>query len=212
MSEYYNVERARTEAIIESIQEQSAANAAMRVEQMKAFSRSSVLAAQTEGGEDDVAIAMMTGFMMAQPNGIELPKLPPIKAPEQGSDIVRAWTPLVGMAIPFLYPLLYNSSNSGGTRVTADNGGTVLMDSANTASYNRSSGDMMTDLAQNGINGANNDSCADCGDEVEGEAGGQTLPEDFECTTDGYLNTVTGKWYTSAAQTCSCGSYEAGEC
>lgn len=216
MTQYYNLEQARTEALIESMEKQSSENAKSRALAMQTYSKAMSSAAITADNSDDVAVALAWGYYMGAPQQVNVPKLSPVKAPPTNVDYIRAWSPIIGMTIPLLWGAVWSGGTSGsgsGNSYSADNGGSIVLDSGNPGSYNSIGGDQGLTVTQSDYSLIRNDSCADgdCGEDG-GEVGGQTLPADFECTTDGYLNTVTGKWYTSASQTCSCGSYEAGVC
>lgn len=209
---YYDVELQRSQMLADVVQQQAQANQTLRVSQMTAFSSAASAAAMTEDNVDDAMIAMAWGYQLGQPMTIEIPKLQPLKAPETNADLVRAWTPIVGMAMPFLYPLAYGwASGSGGTKYSTGDGGTIAVQSGNAGSYNTAQGDMATTITNQGNLGINNsqDNCA--GEECEDEVGGLT-PDDIEtCETDppgGFSPSGT----PLLCEGCSCGSAAAGEC
>ena len=200
---YYNVELSRTQAIIDSITAQSANQQANLAMSMTAYSSSITSAALTPSPGDDIAIAMAWGFMLGRPQQIQVPTLPPLAKPETNSDMIRAWTPLIGMALPFLYPLVWNSSGGGGgsgTKISADNGSKVILDSGNPGSYNKVGGDYSLTNTQSDYSLIRDgDNCADCG---PGE--GEDPPEDFVCAD----YPEVGK----QCENCSCKSFQAGVC
>jgi len=170
---------------------------------MQSFSTAATTAAVTESPVDDALLAFAWGYQMGQPMQIEIPKLTPIKAPDSSADLVRAWTPLIGMAMPFLYPLAYGwASGSGGTKYSTGDGGTIAVQSGNAGSYNASQGDMATTIDNTGNLGINNsqDNCA--GEECE-EPGGIIGIEGTTCEEfpDGL-----------ACEGCSCTSLLEGVC
>ena len=220
LSQYYAVEERRTQAIIDSIEIQSQNHANARMMQMQSFSSAATNAAATESPVDDALLAFAWGYQMGQPQKIEIPKLQPIKAPDSSADLVRAWTPLVGLAMPFLYPLAYGwASGESGTRISADNGSTVALDSGNAGSYNRAGYDMTTSIENPGNLGVGNVQSSCEGEECFEGADPQQLPIDGECDaafiSDCQANPPAG---LSNAGTplylpgCSCNSYCAGEC
>ena len=196
MAQYYRVEQARTEALINSIEKQAQSNQQARTSQMVSFSTAATNAAGTASPVDDALLAFAWGYQMGQPMSIEQPRLQPIVAPDRSSDLVRAWTPIIGMAVPFLYPLAYGWSNSSaGTKISADNGASVLLDSGNAGSYNTAGNDMTYELIQEDYANVNSgedvsNDCPGC-DEVDVC---ETNPEGFACPG------------------CSCSSLEAGDC
>ena len=221
LAQYYAVEERRTQAIIDSIEIQSRNNADARVQQMQMFSAAATQAATTESPVDDSLLAFAWGYQMGQPMKVETPRLQPIKAPDSSADLVRAWTPLVGLAVPFLYPLAYGwaASGSSGTRVSADNGATVSLDSGNTGSYNRAGYDMTTTIDNTGNQGILNSQSTCEGEECFEGRDPQQLPIEGECGP-GDLETCISTapaGFTPAGTPlylpgCSCNSWCAGEC
>ncbi len=219
LAQYYAVEERRTQAIIDSIEIQSNNHQQARMHQMQSFSSAATNAAATESPVDDALLAFAWGYQMGQPQKIEIPKLQPIKAPDSSADLVRAWTPLVGLAMPFLYPLAYGwASSDAGTRISADNGATVSLDSGNTGAYNRAGGDMTTTIDNTGNQGIlNSQETGILPEEEEDGPGSEGGPED--CDTEfisscqanppaGYSDAGTPLYLPG----CSCTSYCNGEC
>ena len=196
MAQYYRVEEARTDAIIKSIESQSRNNSDARMMQMQSFSTAATNASLTPSPVDDALLAFAWGYQMGQPMNIEIPRLQPIVAPDKSSDLVRAWTPLIGMAVPFLYPLAYGwANNNAGTRISADNGASVLLDSGNAGSYNRAGGDMTYELIQEDYATVNS------GEDVSNDCPGCDTTNPCEIDPNGF-----------ACPGCSCGSFEEGAC
>ena len=197
MAQYYQVEQARTEALINSIEKQAQSNQQARTQQMVMFSRAATNASTTESPVDDALLAFAWGFQMGQPMSIEQPRLQPIVAPDRSSDLVRAWTPVLGMALPFLYPLAWgwSNNNSSGTRISADNGASVLLDSGNSGSYNAAGGDMTYELIQDDYATVNS------GEDVSNDCPGCDEVDPCEINPEGF-----------ACPGCSCSSLEEGNC
>lgn len=214
--QYYDLEAERTRLVIESINSQTADRAHSQTLMMQSFSTSMTAAAITPSPTDDAMIAMAWGYQMGAPNNIQIPKLQPIKAPPTNVEYIRAWTPLAALAVPFLSGWLWNNGTSGSgssNSYSADNGGSIILDSGNPGSYNSVGGDYNQTTQQSDYALVNNVECADCDGEEDGGAGiegggGETCEE----LGGGYQNPVTGKFYTDETQTCSCGSRAAGEC
>lgn len=217
MTEYYQVEAARTAAIVASIESQQKANSHNRTLQMQSFSTAATTAAVTDSPVDDALLAFAWGYALGTPQHIEIPKLQPIKAPDSSADMIRAWTPIVGMAMPFLYPLAYGwASGSGGTSISADNGANVMVDSGNPGSYNSAGGDLAsTPTTTDSFNVENCDGCDSGGteggpgtdvDPTNPIVGGETCD-----VTGGYLG-PDGRIYADPGFTCSCGSRAEGAC
>ena len=196
--QYYDVELQRTQAIIDSINAQSANQQQSMTLAMQSYSSSISAAALTDSPGDDVAIAMAWGFMLGRPQNITTPNLPPIQKPETNSDMIRAWTPLIGMALPFLYPLVWGSGNSGsgGNSYNAESGGSIVLDSGNPGSYNTVGGDYRFDALQEdwAVVNAGSDVSNDCPGCEDSFDVCEVFPDGLACAG------------------CSCGSLAAGEC
>ena len=203
MDQYYQVEAARTQAIIDSIESQTKSNAQGRVLQMQTFSNAATNAAATESPVDDALLAFAWGYQLGQPQNVEIPKLQPIKAPDSSADLVRAWTPIIGMAVPFLWAIPFANNSGSGTTISADNGATVALDSGNAGSYNTAGEYMTTTIDTSGQQGVGNQGLDNCASgECEEEGGGVGIAGG-ECVLD-----PDGL----ACEGCSCSSLEAGDC
>jgi hypothetical protein len=216
MTDYYAVEQSRTEAIIASINQQAADRGQRNLQMMQSYSTSIAAAATTPSAADDVAIALAWGYQMGSPDNIEIPRLSPIKAPPTNVDYIRAWSPIIGMAIPFLYPLFWGGGTSGsgsGNSYSADNGGSIILDSGNPGSYNSVGGDYANTITQSDYRLVEN--CDGCGsdggpgtdvDPINPIVGGDTCD-----VSGGYLG-PDGRIYADPGFTCSCGSRAEGKC
>lgn len=213
-SAYYTQLGKQTEAIIATIERQGAENKINRIQMMRHYSDSMNAASMTQVVSDDAVVAFAWGYQMGQPTKIEIPNLPKIAAPETSSEKVRAWTPIVGMAVPFLYPLAYGyASGDGGTTIKADNGSRVVVDSQNAGSYNKAGGAQSIDTTQTNDNGTCDDCDEDSGLEVNPVDVDPEDPEEAPAscgTSGGWYN--NGTWWLSEGSTCSCASREAGRC
>ena len=201
--QYYDLEAERTRLVIESINSQTADRAHSQTLMMQSFSTSMTAAAITPSPTDDAMIAMAWGYQMGAPNNIQIPKLQPIKAPPTNVEYIRAWTPLAALAVPFLSGWLWNNGTSGSgssNSYSADNGGSIILDSGNPGSYNSVGGDYNQSTQQSDYALVNNVECADC-DEEGGEVGGQGIETCPDTPTVG-----------KACEGCSCDSLAAGEC
>ena len=152
------------------------------------------------------------GLLHGAPQQVKVPNLQPVKAPPTNVEYIRAWSPIIGMAIPLLWGAVWSSnSGSSGTTISAAEGSNVILDSGNPGSYNSVGGDYGMDLIQTDYSlvNQNNDNCAtgECD-----ENGGIILPEGGDCSLGGVINPATGKAYTDSSYTCSCSSFEAGKC
>ena len=207
MQQYYSVEQSRTEMIIKSVERQSSMNATNRMLQMQTFSNAATTAAVTDSPVDDALLAFAWGFQMGQPQKVEIPKLQPIVAPDKTSDLWRSVTPVLGMIMPFLYPLAYGWASSGsgsGTKVSADNGASVVLDSGNPGSYNSVGGDYQLQNSQSDYSIIRDgDNCADCGDDLE------DVPE---TCADNPPGGFSPSGTPLQCEGCSCGSFANGEC
>ena len=135
---YHQTTQWTNEAILESVKEQAKDNGAARTQSMVHFSAAMTEASKTEDPTDNAVIAFAWGFATATPHTIEVPKLQYPTKPDSSVDALRAWTPIVGMAIPLLSPFLYGwaSDNDGASQsIVADNGGTVVLESGNAGAY-----------------------------------------------------------------------------
>lgn len=201
MTAYYSQMAKQTQAIINSVEMQGIANRAQQAKEMQFFSNASVNAAKTASDADDTLVAFAWGYRMGQPMKIEIPDLPTIQAPITDVDRVRAWTPIVGMAVPFLYPLAYGWSNSSGSTYQATDNGRINVNSQNPGSYNTSGHDTITSTDPN------NENCLDC-----------AIDDPADVITDelcpGYPGAVEsgGTLWIDSSQTCSCTSRAAGQC
>lgn len=128
--------------IVESVNKQSAEIRAADRASMVYFSQAMTEAAKTADPSDNAVIAFAWGFVSAQPKSIEVPSLQYPRAPVTDVDRVKAWTPIVGMAVPLVTPLLYGygafgSSGDGSTQdIVATDNATIYLDSGNTNSQN----------------------------------------------------------------------------
>lgn len=176
---------------------------------MQTFSTAATTAAVTASPVDDALLAFAWGFQMGQPQRIEIPKLQPIVAPDKTSDLWRSVTPVLGMIMPFLYPLAYGWAASGsgsGTKVSADNGAQVILDSGNPGSYNKVGGDYALQNSQSDYSLIRDgDNCADCG-----EDGLEDVPE--VCDPNNPPGGFSPSGTPLQCEGCSCSSYAAGEC
>lgn len=206
MQAYYNQMSAQNQAILTSIKEQGQANRAQMSQEMQFFANAASNAAQTATPADDTLVAFAWGYRMGQPRTVEIPKLPQIQAPVTDVDRVRAWTPIVGMAVPFLYPLAYGWGNSQGSTYTATDQGRININSQNPGSGNYAGGNQEISVSDQ----TDNKNCDGC--DLDDVGGVSTQP--VECT--GFSDAVfaDGTWWVSPAQVgdCSCSSAQAGSC
>jgi len=219
LQQYYTLEEKRTNAIIQSISQQSLQRSADRTNQMQAFSSAATVAATTEEASDDIAIAMAWGFMLGQPSEVHPPQIQPVKAPDQNSDLLRAWTPIIGMAMPFLYPLMYGLGGAGsGNTYTARENAKISFNSENSGSMNTAGGNMELANTDNRIQ--LEDDCLNCQDgeqgyRIQGEAETQPVdPEEGTCSGWTGSTTMVGDtlFLGSPSSGCSCNSWQAGRC
>lgn len=200
---YYSALSAQTTAIVSSIQSQGQANRDTRTQQMNYFGAATVNAAKTTSSTDDVMVAFAWGYNMAQAQVIEVPKLPTLAAPDKHSDIVRAWTPLAGIAAPFLYPLSYglggaNTSGDTAQVYNVEGGGDLVLNSQNTGSQNSKS--VVTSGAYTNSFKKEETCTENCGD--DGVSVNPTVGETgYECQPNEMVS-----------PTCSCLSRQAGIC
>jgi len=221
-TDYHQSVDKQTDALLQFAKEQEIRKAAARTAMMQHYTVGMNRAAVTPSPSDDTLLAFAWGVAVATPDDYSVPKLPTITPPDKTSDLWRAATPVLAMAVPFLYLAADGWGGNNGASYTATDNAKINISSENAGSLNTAGNDQTLTVTDN-RNQLEND-CIDCGDgqggasatPLSGEGGEEgevpEYPEDFECTTDGYLNTVSGKWYTNAAQTCSCGSWSAGEC
>ena len=218
MADYYDTINTGNRAIIASIEKQGDLNRIARTQQMTHFSSAMSSAAATPSLTDDVTIAFAWGYLSGQPLDIEVPDIKFPAKPVTDVDRVRAWTPVIGMAVPFLYPLVYNYANDGsgsGTTIRATDDATVLVGSQNPGSYNKVGGDYANSSS------TLNSTCVtgDCAEEpVEGEEGevnpltGEPTQLPTECSDYPDAFYGSGTWWINSDATCSCESREAGRC
>ena len=133
-------------------------------------------AAITDSPTDDAMIAMAWGYQMGSPDNIQIPKLQPIKAPPTNVDYIRAWTPVAALALPFLYSFGWGQGTSGsgsGNSYSADNGGSIVLDSGNPGSYNTVGNNYDFQNTASDYSLIRNDSCSDgeCDDDGLGQIG-----------------------------------------
>ena len=127
--------------VIETVQVQANHNAQRRLDSMVFFSKAMTEAAKTPDPSDNATIAFAWGFVTAQPDKIEMPSLQYPRAPVTSVDALKAWTPIVGMTIPLIQPLLYGygafgDGGSGAQDIVATDNATIYLDSGNTNSQN----------------------------------------------------------------------------
>ena len=127
--------------VIETVQVQANHNAQRRIDSMVYFSKAMTEAAKTPDPSDNATIAFAWGFVTAQPDKIEVPSLQYPRAPVTSVDALKAWTPIVGMTIPLIQPLLYGYGvfgDGGGSQqdIVATDNATIYLDSGNTNSQN----------------------------------------------------------------------------
>ena len=140
---YHKTIETSNQLIIETVQTQANHNAQRRMDSMVHFSRAMTEAAKTDDPSDNATIAFAWGFVTAQPDTIEQPKISFPAAPVTSVDALRAWTPIVGMAVPLVTPFLYGwaSGNDGTSQsIAADNGSTIVLESGNAGAYKSSVG------------------------------------------------------------------------
>ena len=211
MTQYYQLEQARTDALIASMESQNVELSKSRTLAMTSYTTAISRASVTPSPSDDVAIALAWGYYMGAPQQVKVPNLQPVKAPPTNVEYIRAWSPIIGMAIPLLWGAVWNAGSSSGTTISAAEGSNVILDSGNPGSYNSVGGDYGMDLIQTDYSlvNQNNDNCAtgECD-----ENGGIILPKGGDCSLGGVIDPATGKAYTDSSYTCSCSSFEAGEC
>jgi len=129
-------------AIVASIEKQAEDNKRLKTEEMEAFSRSMAQASLTPDPTDNAVIAFAWGFASGQKRSIEIPGLQYPRSPVTSVDALKAWTPIVGMAVPLVTPLLYgygafgSGSGSGAQDIVATDNATIYLDSGNTNSQN----------------------------------------------------------------------------
>ena len=143
MTQYYQLEQARTDALIASMESQNVELSKSRTLAMTSYTTAISRASVTPSPSDDVAIALAWGYYMGAPQQVKVPNLQPVKAPPTNVEYIRAWSPIIGMAIPLLWGAVWsgNNSGSGGNSYAADNGGSIVLDSGNPGSYNSVGGD-----------------------------------------------------------------------
>ena len=150
---YHNTMEMTNDAIILSVQEQAKDNTLARAQSMVHFSTAMTEAAKTEDPTDNAVIAFAWGFVTATPHNIEVPKLQYPARPDSSVDALRAWTPIIGMAVPLVTPFLYGwaTDNNGTSQsIAADNGSTIVLESGNAGAYKSSVGgdNVFTDVNQ----------------------------------------------------------------
>lgn len=212
MSAYYNQLDKQTQAIIESIEQQGKSNRLHQTQQMVHFSTSMTNAAKTPSLTDDVVVSFAWGYQSAQEHKIEIPNLPTVRAPETVSEQVRAWTPVIGMALPFLYPLFGGFGDSGTTYNVSDQG-RVNVQSKNAGSYNKAGGDQSVTSTPT----YQDENCQDCegGGSSGGGEGETPNPGEFTDleTCEANPPFTLGDGTPAAAPGCSCHSrYVGGKC
>lgn len=214
MAAYYKQIDSQTKAIIESIEQQGSDNTKARQSMMVHYTNAALNAAKTPDDTDDVLVAFAWGFQSAQSSEITIPKLPQPKQPKDSVDALKAWTPIIGMTIPFVTPLIYGWSGAfdGGTTYSAQDNGRINVNSKNAGSYNTAGGNQSITSTPT----YQDENCLDC----EGSGGEELPPDPAEATepggptceeTGGYLG-ADGRLYANPDFTCSCKSRSAGAC
>lgn len=201
-SEYHDRMENRDQAIIKSLEDQIDDRNTRRVQAMSTYSMGMSKAATTDVATDDVIMAMAWGYYMGTPQTIVMPELPPMKAPDTSSDLIRAWTPVIGMATPFLHPLtsVFGWSDSGMVTYSASDQATINVESGNSGSKNSNEGGSQT---ISGSTASQEQNDLYLSDGASATTRGADL--DQSCYVD-----ETGKSMWSP--TCSCESHEAGQC
>ena len=215
-TDYHSSIDRQTDALLEFARQKGIRESSARAQMMQTYSTSMSRAATTPGATDDVLLAFAWGVEIATPRTTALPKLPTITPPDKSSDLVRAWTPMVALATPFLYPLAYGwSQGSGGTTIKADNGARVVTDSQNAGSYNKAGNNMTNSALQDNNNG----SCEGCDDgasvnPVTADPDDPDSPTQLPTECADYPDSIfaSGTWWINSNATCSCESRAAGRC
>ena len=205
MDAYYQQLQLSNQAIVDSINRQADENRLARTQQRLHFSQAMSAAAATESQTDDVVVAYAWGYQAGQPYDVEIPELATPRPPETSSEKLRAWTPVIGMAVPFLYPLVYGwaNSGSGSVKVSASDNARVAMDSNNAGSYNKAG----RDINQSGGSTDSGD-CENCDTPVG--IGGEVVPE--VCADYPDAVQIGGTWFIDPTSGCSCNSAAEGRC
>jgi len=242
ISSYHSTVAQTNTQVLKIVERQTDAARDRRANEMVYFSQAMVSAASTENPTDDAVIAFAWGFTSGRADVMEIPSLQYPAAPVTDVDRVKAWTPMVGMALPFLHPLLYGGSGNSGTEIVATDQATIMLDSGNAGSYNKvSGGPVLYDANGNpivpentgpGVGNAQvinkhddlilyNEGGGDLNGQLLGYNGGpEQLPTDPEptepggetCESTGGYLSPNGRVYADPNFTCSCGSRLAGDC
>jgi hypothetical protein len=200
MTQYYQLEQARTDALIASMERQSADISHNKTLAMGTYSSAISAAAITQSPSDDIAIALAWGYFMGAPQRVNVPNLQPVKAPPTNVEYIRAWSPIIGMAVPLLWGAVWNAGSSSGTSISANDGSNIVFDSGNAGSYNTAGYDMMTEI---GVDGSSNLGVLN-----------NSAPLDLEVDVDGAGTDSTCDINPDglACEGCSCSSLLAGDC
>ena len=216
---YYAQDEKRTDAIIEALKAQQNENRRSRGDMMAKYSAAMTAAAKTPSTTDDAVMAFAWGWATGQKDEIVIPKLSPLKPPDNTSDIWTSIVPVLSLAAPFLYPLTYGVGGSGNSYSASDNA-KINIQSENSGSLNSARGDQTLTATDNRIQYERD--CIDCEDSG-GAIGTETFPGEIDpenpiepggetCETTGGFLGPDGRIYADPGFTCSCGSRAAGNC
>ena len=204
---YSNSVDLQTRAIIATVEKQGEANRTQESQMMQFFANASSNAARTASDADDVLVAFAWGYRMGTPTKIEIPTLPTIRPPTTDVDRIRAWTPIMAMAVPFLYPLAYvwaNNSDKNEQNYVATDNGRINVASQNPGSNNVAGHDVTT------FTDPDNTSLGMGGDGLQTNAEKNRAPVECGGATAAVFG--DGVWWANKVNGCSCDSRVLGDC
>lgn len=146
---YHEAVRRNNELLLRHMEMQHEERRATRVDMMLAYNEAVAAAAKTVDITDDVLIAFAYGYQVGHPSEIQVPMLQKVEPPESGIDAIKAWTPIISLFTalvpPFLNAYFLQDGGSNKNVYEASSGGSIYVESGNTGSYNRASGDQYVD-------------------------------------------------------------------
>ena len=203
---------ARDAAVVASIDKQTAGNRVAHTSMMNGYTAAMLAATRTSDKSDDVILAFAWGVAVGTPVRVVTPTFATIQPPPTNLDYLKASIPLVGLAMPLIYPLAYgwgdNNDGYENNYVVTDQG-RVNVASQNPGSLNKTGGDVIT------TTNPDNKSSWLQGGGVQGEQRGVGIEGEVNPVQCGGAQTPVygdGQWWANSVGGCSCDSRAQGSC